>query len=545
MATNIVTGHTFISGELVTAEKLNTAVNSAVITDADITAAGSTTARSLSVRAADVANVLDYGADETGAADSTASIQAAITEAASGEKSVYIPGGDYKLSSSLDIPSYCRLYGDGIATRLFRDVGSTPFDMLNVEGVAHVTLVNFLLDGVAKLDNGTASNRYCGVRIWANTGDDPNDIEILGIHVNSTTNAEGQSEGSRGAIMLEKSYDVRISRCKFYDNRGTCIHINGANADSETVAVASKQIQIEQCWGKGEIAPFLVAYPDGFGSMIAASHCEDILISGCYADGFGFSNISINGPRCTIQNCVSKNSTFANFNIGHTSFGSNADDAVVDGNISTGATMEGYLIAGSKDVILSNNLSIADGTGTNRNAIKVLYDDTYDAGETKNITIIGNNVKNALGAAVVIEAGGININFRDNSVVDSVSGGLFIRSKESSETLQAFVSNNSFIDNGGVSGIAVEVNAGSSYGVTKAVVINNFFYSSDITSKQGFGIAANDANATVQVDGNWFSDGDDGSGEYKPTKNTTFADKQYALNEFSGATLENANIINV
>jgi hypothetical protein len=504
-----------------------------------VTATGSTAARTLPDRFADVVNVLDYGADDTGAVDAATNIGNAITAATSSGKSVYIPAGDYKLSSTLTVPSNCRLYGDGYTTRLFRDTSVTPFDMLNLEGVAHVTLTDFLLDGVSKLDNATASNRYCGIRVWANAGSDPNNIEIHGVHINSTTNGEGQSEGNRGAIMLEKSYDVRISRCKFYDNRGTCIHINGAYADSATVAIASKQIQIEQCWGKGEVAPFLAAYPDGFGSMIAASHCEDILISGCYADDFGFSNITVNGPRCTIQNCISKNSAYANFNIGHTTFGSNADDTVVDGNISKAAGYEGYIIAGSKGVVLSNNISIGDGTETNRNAIAVLYDGNYDAGETKNITIIGNNVKNAVSTAVVIEAGGLNINFKNNSVVDSGSGGLFIRSRESSETLQAFVSNNSFINNGNVDKSAVEINADSTHGSTKAVVINNFIYSSDITTQQGFGITANDVNATVEVDGNWFSSG------YQSGKNTSFANKQYALNEFSSASLSNANIINV
>jgi hypothetical protein len=99
MATNIVTGHTFTSGELVTAAKLNSAVNSAVITDADITATGSTTARSLSARAADVVNVLDYGADKSGAADSTASIQAAIDALPSSGGEVYFPPGTYSIKT--------------------------------------------------------------------------------------------------------------------------------------------------------------------------------------------------------------------------------------------------------------------------------------------------------------------------------------------------------------------------------------------------------------------------------------------------------------
>jgi hypothetical protein len=58
-----------------------------------------------------VANVLDYGADSTGVADSTTAIQAALN---SGSKSVYIPFGTYKITSELLITGEgITVYGDG------------------------------------------------------------------------------------------------------------------------------------------------------------------------------------------------------------------------------------------------------------------------------------------------------------------------------------------------------------------------------------------------------------------------------------------------
>lgn len=83
------------------------------ISNSTAIATGSTTARSLANRFADVANVLDFGADPTGATDSTTAIQNAIATG----KNVYIPKGDYKCN--VVISNRTVIYGDGsTATRI-------------------------------------------------------------------------------------------------------------------------------------------------------------------------------------------------------------------------------------------------------------------------------------------------------------------------------------------------------------------------------------------------------------------------------------------
>jgi hypothetical protein len=64
------------------------------------------------------ANVLDYGADPTGAADSTAAIQAAVNSK-NGFLSVYFPAGTYKITSTITF-AYDRyfVYGDGVASKI-------------------------------------------------------------------------------------------------------------------------------------------------------------------------------------------------------------------------------------------------------------------------------------------------------------------------------------------------------------------------------------------------------------------------------------------
>ncbi len=76
------------------------------LSGADATASGAATARTLAARAHDVINVLDYGADPTGASDSAAAFSAAMSAVASGAWGrVFVPRGTYQLASVVNQPS--------------------------------------------------------------------------------------------------------------------------------------------------------------------------------------------------------------------------------------------------------------------------------------------------------------------------------------------------------------------------------------------------------------------------------------------------------
>jgi hypothetical protein len=88
-------------------------------------ATGSTTARSMQDRAAVVANVLDFGADPTGFADSTAAIRAAIATG----RNVWLPAGAYRVTGRLNLGSLTKaqaIYGDGSGTTLLIDATFDP-----------------------------------------------------------------------------------------------------------------------------------------------------------------------------------------------------------------------------------------------------------------------------------------------------------------------------------------------------------------------------------------------------------------------------------
>ena len=58
-----------------------------------------------------VANVLDFGADNTGAANSKSAIDAALS---SGAGTVFLPKGTYKYVGQMTIPSGVNMYGAGM-----------------------------------------------------------------------------------------------------------------------------------------------------------------------------------------------------------------------------------------------------------------------------------------------------------------------------------------------------------------------------------------------------------------------------------------------
>ena len=57
-------------------------------------------------------NVLDYGADATGATDSTSALQAAVTAAVAAGNSVYMPAGTYLVTDTITCPAKTMIVGE-------------------------------------------------------------------------------------------------------------------------------------------------------------------------------------------------------------------------------------------------------------------------------------------------------------------------------------------------------------------------------------------------------------------------------------------------
>lgn len=79
-------------------------------------------ARSFSAKFGDSVSVLDYGADPTGVADSTAAIQAAIND--NPGKRIMFPKGTYLISAAITVPASNILSGDGAFSTVINVSGS-------------------------------------------------------------------------------------------------------------------------------------------------------------------------------------------------------------------------------------------------------------------------------------------------------------------------------------------------------------------------------------------------------------------------------------
>ncbi len=110
------TGRVLAGSALGTAD-ITAAIAGADVSAADVTASGAGTARTLAARAADRINVLDFGADPTGVADSSAAFTAAMATVKAGEWGLlWVPRGTYLLASFLNQPpntSIRVLFDDG------------------------------------------------------------------------------------------------------------------------------------------------------------------------------------------------------------------------------------------------------------------------------------------------------------------------------------------------------------------------------------------------------------------------------------------------
>jgi Pectate lyase superfamily protein/Chaperone of endosialidase len=98
-------------------------------------------------------NALDYGADPTGVADSTAAIQAAIDVCAgnSTRKTVILPAGNYLISSTIDVKTGVALVGEG-GRALFSD--GSPSYPTRITKKSTMNAVGIELTGSdAKLEN--------------------------------------------------------------------------------------------------------------------------------------------------------------------------------------------------------------------------------------------------------------------------------------------------------------------------------------------------------------------------------------------------------
>jgi len=98
-------------------------------------ATGAPTSRSMPDRLADIKNVLEFGADPTGASDSSTAFQNAINASSGNQRAiVFVPAGRYQISKTISLPMSIAITGDGQASYLQGNVNGFILDYFNTTG---------------------------------------------------------------------------------------------------------------------------------------------------------------------------------------------------------------------------------------------------------------------------------------------------------------------------------------------------------------------------------------------------------------------------
>ena len=124
-------------------------------------------------------NILDFGADPTGVAGSSAAIQAAINFVDSaGGGAVFFPSGTYKIDANINLVSNLTLYGTGASSILsFSGDSRRCFDGSNVSNIKIFEL--FFNGNKPNVGWETTNNFDFGVRLGsASTAQDVENVEI-------------------------------------------------------------------------------------------------------------------------------------------------------------------------------------------------------------------------------------------------------------------------------------------------------------------------------------------------------------------------------
>ena len=160
----------------------------------DVVATGTTTARTLPDRFADVINVKDFGAKGDGVTDDTTAFQSAITHGIDNNKTIYVPGGTYKITSVSTQTYYTSTY-----RKILKIIG-TSGTMIEVSGSITIgdgiipIIKDIFIDGLTSEpavilgnDYHTYNGYFHGVRI----------------------------QGRPTAVYLKHCFDIGFEDCRF------------------------------------------------------------------------------------------------------------------------------------------------------------------------------------------------------------------------------------------------------------------------------------------------------------------------------------------
>ncbi len=243
-----------------------------------------------------VYNVVAYGADPTGSADSTSAIQAAVNAMPASGGRVYLPSGAYKISSTLTIGNGTSgaansttqniqfvgagtgaggwWNGAGGSATTITWYGSTGSPMIWVKGpIGSVLIENIYLDGGASPGADTL-------------------LRITAAQSSEFHNLSGRRWGVQAYLV--DNYTGSVAQNSLFLNV-SCDHPWATSANGLVLGTATAAVSLGTSGYQFENCSFQ-AYLGGTGYALVLRFCDSIVFSNCYFNAAGSNGIAVSAP---------------------------------------------------------------------------------------------------------------------------------------------------------------------------------------------------------------------------------------------------------
>lgn len=441
-------------------------------------------------------NIADstYGADATGASDSAASIQAALTAGAG--KTVFIPAGTFSCSTGLLIPSNTVLTGLGWDSVLsFAYTGSgTRYYVSNLtqtgSGNSNIQLRDFWIRRNSGGTRTTGSGKPGGIHLKQVT-----DFAISGVRVDHAPSIsiayqacqrgqivnnyirQGEADGITGYWGCS---DIVIQGNTIYEVGDDGIGLNATSSDMTSTTTLPQRITIigNTIYGQSQFTS------PAAGRGIWMAGCRDITVHGnsiasTFASGIGMTGDEFSGS--TVRN---QRISLAGNNVyraGRAGDGSQPGNGIRVSNCD-------YL------TIMSNTVSECSDSG-------ILISDSAGVAIAHNSVVSNGNVVTQFGIDCTSGSTCTDVAIRGNTVYQNSGGGIFLQ-----QVVRAVVDGNTCINNGNSSGGTNNLSSGiicqgAGARGPSGIVTNNFCTDTRAAGAktQRFGIANNNSGGTLLV----------------------------------------------
>lgn len=185
------------------------------------------TTQTLQTKIDNFASVLDFGATGDGVTDDTAAINRALYQLFCREtnttirRSLFFPAGTYKVTTSINVPPFAKLYGEGSDSSIIKMSGGSTYVMRTADSL-----------------------QQTGVNIGNNGATPPKSIEISGMTFTSVDNVN--------LVLVDRAEQVSFNNVNF---TGPLLQGNLTNAGADlaairfasTIAYTTKQIEFNNC----------------------------------------------------------------------------------------------------------------------------------------------------------------------------------------------------------------------------------------------------------------------------------------------------------